>query len=53
MKTNGQLSKGLSDGQTRSLRAMNIKKEVDIAIFSLCQTNMVWMEERGTDGKSS
>jgi len=27
--------KGLSDGQTRSLRAMNIEKEVEMAIFVL------------------
>ena len=28
-----QVSKGLSDSQTASLRAMNIEKEVEIAIF--------------------
>ena len=46
------MSRSLSDGQTRSLRAMNIEKEVEIAIFAAA-SNMAWMEERGTEGKSS
>jgi len=54
MNTKGnQVNKGLSDGQTRSLRAMNIEKEVEMAIFAAA-SNMARMEERGgTDGKSS
>ena len=41
----------LSDGRTKSLRAMNIEKEVDIAIFAAA-SNMAQTEEQGTDGKS-
>jgi len=53
MNTKGsQVNKGLSGGQTRSLQAMNIKKEVEMAIFAAA-SNMARMEERGTDGKSS
>jgi len=29
-----QVNKGLSDGQTSYLRAMNIKKEVEMVIFA-------------------
>ena len=46
-----QVSRSLSDGQTISLRAMNIEKEAEIAIFAAA-LNMAWMEERGTEGKS-
>jgi len=53
MNTKGsQVNKGLPDGQTRSLRAMNIEKEVEMAIFAAA-SNMARMEEQGTDGKSS
>ena len=37
---------------TKSLRAMNIEKDVNIAIFA-ASSNMAWTEERGTDEKSS
>ena len=53
MNTKGsQVNKDLSDGQTRSLRAMNIEKAVEMAIFAAA-SNMAQMEEQGTDGKSS
>ena len=39
-----QVSKGLSDGQMGSLRAINMKKEVEIATFAVA-SNMVRMEE--------
>ena len=51
-QVSSQVSRSLSDGQTRSLRAMNIEKEVEIAIFAAA-SNMAWMEEQGTEGKSS
>jgi len=39
MNTKGsQVNKGLSDGQTRSLRAMNIEKEVEMSWMSSRQT---------------
>ena len=44
------MRKNISDGQTKSLRAMNSEKEVDIAIIATA-SNMAWMEEQGTDGK--
>ena len=46
------MSKGLSGGQTKCLRAMNSEKEIDIATFTAA-SNMAWTEERGTDGKRS
>ena len=53
MNTKGsQVNKGPSDGQTRSLQAMNIEKEVEMAVFATA-SNMARMEERRTDGKSS
>ena len=51
MNTKGsQVNEGLSDGQTRSLRAMSTEKEVEMVIFATA-SNMAWMEERGTDWK--
>ena len=46
------MSKGLSDGQTKPLRVMNIEEEADIATFAAV-SNMAWTEERETDGKNS
>ena len=46
------MSKGLIAGQTKSLRAMDIEKEVDIAMFAAA-SNVARTEERGTVGKSS
>ena len=52
MNTKGsQVNEGLSDCQTRSLRAMNIE-EVEMVIFAAA-SNMAQMEEQETDGKSS